>query len=207
MVGASDGDEAAAQIRNICGSDGYVKNMTLVFHSDNFGEPSDREDGSSMKEELAPGTSLYGLRNGLIGKSSTVLIGNCYAGGNPGPNHDPDAAGGKDYDYTPFVSNAFDGATVYGQKAPSSSFHFMFYNSFSGLFADHYSLGRQESINNAGIYSVTSRTGGIVIRRTTKLNIRIDHWGNINESPKFYNYGQKPAVPLLLRPFKNTNHD
>ncbi len=195
VIEAENGTIAAKKIKDACGSDGYVKNLSINFHSDNFGNES-TTGGNSLEEELAPGTPMASLTNGYIGIGSNVLLGNCWAGGNS-------VNGQKNY--VPYVSNAFDGAFTLGHQAAGSSFHFMFHGTPTGIFAAQYSQ-EQSNVSHVGTYSYAFRIeanpaiGQTSFSGEMKLNVRITNFGNIYIGPDFYDPADT-KIPWLMKLF------
>jgi len=163
VVAAGNAKEATDKIIDKLGDKGYVKNLTIDYHSNSFGNQS----LSSSTTELSR------LAGGYAGTETTTYLGNCWAGGN--------AALGQT-DYTGTISTALDGATVYGNQAAASSISFALSSHFIGVIPQGYS---KDPDNRAAVgrHTVTGRgpTTGATTTRTTTNMVRIANSGRIVE--------------------------
>jgi hypothetical protein len=162
VITAGNAKEATDKIIGKLGDNGYVKNLTVDYHSNRFGDQS----LSSSTTELSR------LAGGYAGTGTTAYLGNCWAGGNP-------ALGQTDHTGT--ISNALDGATVYGNQAAASSISFALRSHFIGVIPQDYSK-QPENRASVGLHTVTSRdASGETIHRITSNVVRIQNSGNIVE--------------------------
>lgn len=99
------------------------------------------------------------------------------------------------------MSQALDGATVYGHQAAGSSYHFFLKNSHTGTFLDDYSQ-EPDNMSRVGYYSVTQSRSQTQIRRVTQKHIRISNNGNITEGPQNYDI-MKKRMPWIMRVIKS----
>ncbi len=163
VVTAGNAKEATDKIINKLGDNGYVKNLTIDYHSNSFG-------GQSLSSST---TELSRLAGGYAGTATTCYLGNCWAGGNT-------ALGQTDYTGT--ISTALDGATTYGNQAAASSISFALSSHFIGVIPQSYS---KDPDNRAAVgrHTVTGRdpTTGAATTRTTTNMVRIANSGAIEE--------------------------
>jgi RHS repeat-associated protein len=126
VVSAGNAKEATDKIINKLGDKGYVKNLTIDYHADNFGPDAPPGSPTTLSSST---TELSRLAGGYAGDATTVYLGNCWAGGNT-------ALGQTDYTGT--ISGALDGATVYGNQAAASSISFALSSHFIGVVPQPY---------------------------------------------------------------------
>ena len=163
VISAGNAKEATDKIINKLGDKGYVSNLTIDYHADQFGNQS----LSSSTGELSR------LAGGYAGDASTCYLGQCWAGGNTELGRT---------DYTGDISNALDGATTYGNQAAASSISFALSSHFIGVIPQGYS---KDPRNRAAVgnHTVTGRdpTTGATSTRTTTSTVRIANSGEIEE--------------------------
>jgi hypothetical protein len=170
VVSAGNAKEATDKIINKLGDKGYVKNLTIDYHADNFGPDAPPGSPTTLSSST---TELSRLAGGYAGDATTVYLGNCWAGGNT-------ALGQTDYTGT--ISGALDGATVYGNQAAASSISFALSSHFIGVVPQPY--GKTPDNRAAvGRHTVTGRdpTTGATTTRTTTNMVRIANSGAIEE--------------------------
>jgi RHS repeat-associated protein len=119
VITANSACEAVEKITEIVGENGYIDNLTIDFHAGKFGSQRLNDSGSDLSKLS---------KQGLAGKFSSVYLGQCWAGGNPGFNR---------VDNTSMVSGWLGGAKTYGQQSAASSLTFFFLNHFSGQVPDY----------------------------------------------------------------------
>jgi hypothetical protein len=162
VVTASNAQEATNKIVDKLGDRGYVKNLTIDYHVGSFGRQS---LSSGIKE-------VNRLADGYAGEATTVYMGQCWGGGNTALDKP---------DYSVRMSDALDGATVYGNNAAASSIAFVFASHFIGVIPQDYS---KDPDNRAlvGNHTVSGRLpDGARFIRNTKNTIRISNSGEIIE--------------------------
>jgi RHS repeat-associated protein len=173
VVTAGNAKEATDKIINKLGDNGYVKNLTIDYHADNFGPDAPPGSPTTLSSSTA---ELSRLAGGYAGDATTCYLGNCWGGGNPNIG-----LTGQD-DYTGMISGALDGATVYGNQAAASSISFALSSHFIGVVPLPY--GKSPANRSAvGKHTVTGRdpTTGATTTRTTTNMVRIANSGAIEE--------------------------
>ena len=163
VITASNAKEATDKIIDKLGDKGYVKNLTIDYHADQFGTQS----LSSSTTELSR------LAGGYAGDATTVYLGQCWAGGNTELGRT---------DYTGDISNSLDGATTYGNQAAASSISFALSSHFIGVIPQGYSKDPRNRAT-VGRHTVTGKdpTTGATTTRTTTNMVRIANSGAIEE--------------------------
>ncbi|MFD1001465.1 RHS repeat-associated core domain-containing protein [Ohtaekwangia kribbensis] len=156
VISAGNPTEAVNKMKDKLGSDGYVKNLTIDYHAGQFGTASlnSKESDDAFKT----------LQQGYAGYQTTVLLGQCWAGGNPDLTYPTG-------DQTDRISKALDGATVYGNKAAASSIGFVFRNTFTGPIYQTY---RKSSGNllHYGEYSKSDVMTPTPVTTTNRISVR-----------------------------------
>jgi hypothetical protein len=124
LIEAADEQDAATQIKNRCGTVGYIANLIIDFHKNSDEGEISPFSNESYNSGCAKG-AFRDLASQYIGIASNVYLGNCWAGGNS-------KVGGGERDLTLNTSQWSDGATSYGQQAAASSFGFLIFRTFYG---------------------------------------------------------------------------
>lgn len=115
VIEASSALDASSKIIRKLGSFGYIKNLTIDFHVNKFGNHAFKSNETF--------TAFRQLANGHAGKQTTVLLGQCWAGGNT-------TLSSNLKDLTKYASEGLDGATAVGHQAANSSISFFLTRNF-----------------------------------------------------------------------------
>ena len=170
IIEADDPEKAINDLQIKLGSDGYVKNMLIDYHSGSFGKKSinGKEAETAMKD----------LANGYIGLGSTIYLGNCWAGGD-------ETGQGHTVNYAQWS----DKATVYGGKTEAKSAGFIVFGDFTRMsWALNFASGGKEGIAEtekkfAGQHGVSFYNSALrkIVSMDIKNTVKFNADGAIND--------------------------
>ena len=195
LIEAKTPEQAIGMIKELLGSNGYVKNIIIDYHR--TGEEGEVTGFTDEVGDLTVSAlkSFKDLAKGYAGTQTTAYLGQCWAGGINNMSNG---------NLTQPASDALDGATVYGHQAGASSIGLILWRSFAGPIYEKWAKTDKQT-NSVGRHTVSYYSIALkqVVSAEIQDRVKFSIDGSINshvkdvQNLKGKRIADTDAIPLI----------